>query len=341
MFKHLLLALALSLGAFTALADDFPITGTVSVSGLPAGPQGVAGASAYDVAVSNGFIGTQTEWVASLQGVTGTGGYCPGIDINDHGGTLTGDNTPALNAALTAAAAAGKSTICFHKGKYYFNSAPDQINGITLQGEGKTATYLVRSYSGNFLMFAGGTLGGGGLRDISVLAGAGTSGGYGIYLYANSSVTPDLATIERGLVSSDGGTFGVPLFIDGTARTSPQGVRGVRITNFDFFAGTSAAVWVANGVAVFMDNIGTYPAGGTNGDIQITSGSTIVSMSNMNIQGKLILDNCLKITFQGHMISFQASGSASGVFVNGTRSSTGTYSNSMPGGTYVINMVPI
>lgn len=34
---------------------------------------GIAGASAYDVAVSNGFVGTEADWLASLVGVSEPG----------------------------------------------------------------------------------------------------------------------------------------------------------------------------------------------------------------------------------------------------------------------------
>lgn len=39
-----------------------------------AGERGLNGLSAYEVAVSNGFIGTETEWLASLKGKTGANG---------------------------------------------------------------------------------------------------------------------------------------------------------------------------------------------------------------------------------------------------------------------------
>jgi hypothetical protein len=38
------------------------------------GPQGPAGASAYDIAVANGFVGTEEEWLASLVGPQGPQG---------------------------------------------------------------------------------------------------------------------------------------------------------------------------------------------------------------------------------------------------------------------------
>lgn len=40
----------------------------------PQGPAGKDGNSAYQIAVSNGFTGTQTQWLASLKGATGAQG---------------------------------------------------------------------------------------------------------------------------------------------------------------------------------------------------------------------------------------------------------------------------
>lgn len=46
--------------------------------GLP----GLDGDSAYDIAVDNGFVGTEVEWLASLKGERGEAGT-PGIDGRD------------------------------------------------------------------------------------------------------------------------------------------------------------------------------------------------------------------------------------------------------------------
>lgn len=56
-------------------------TGEVGPQG-PEGPQGADGASAYQVAVANGFIGTEVEWLASLEGPQGPKG-----DTGDTGAT--------------------------------------------------------------------------------------------------------------------------------------------------------------------------------------------------------------------------------------------------------------
>ena len=44
------------------------------------GGSGTAGKSAYEIAVDNGFIGTETEWLESLKGADGADGVTPHID---------------------------------------------------------------------------------------------------------------------------------------------------------------------------------------------------------------------------------------------------------------------
>jgi hypothetical protein len=59
-------------------ADSRTITATVVDGGAgsvgPQGPQGDPGQSAYEIAVDNGFAGTELEWLDSLQGVDGDDG---------------------------------------------------------------------------------------------------------------------------------------------------------------------------------------------------------------------------------------------------------------------------
>lgn len=45
-----------------------------ATSSGPQGPTGMDGDSAYEVAVANGFSGTESEWLASLVGATGAQG---------------------------------------------------------------------------------------------------------------------------------------------------------------------------------------------------------------------------------------------------------------------------
>lgn len=45
------------------------------------GPQGPAGLSAYEIAVLNGFVGTETDWLASLQGEAGPQGDSSAVSV--------------------------------------------------------------------------------------------------------------------------------------------------------------------------------------------------------------------------------------------------------------------
>ena len=47
---------------------------------LGGGGSGTAGKSAYEIAVDNGFVGTETEWLESLKGADGADGVTPHID---------------------------------------------------------------------------------------------------------------------------------------------------------------------------------------------------------------------------------------------------------------------
>lgn len=68
-----------------------------SITG-PAGPSGAVGKSAYEVAVQNGYVGSESAWLASLVGATGaTGGVGPKGDTGDIGpaSTVPGPTGPA------------------------------------------------------------------------------------------------------------------------------------------------------------------------------------------------------------------------------------------------------
>lgn len=76
-----------SIGSDVALqgsvSNSAALTGKVAEKSLIVGsvsnPEKIYGKSAYEVAVQNGFVGTETEWLASLKGETG---YTPikGVD---------------------------------------------------------------------------------------------------------------------------------------------------------------------------------------------------------------------------------------------------------------------
>lgn len=56
-----------------------PVTGIKGEKGDPGEPgqKGEKGDSAYDIAVENGFVGTESEWLESLKGADGNNGHTP------------------------------------------------------------------------------------------------------------------------------------------------------------------------------------------------------------------------------------------------------------------------
>lgn len=56
------------------------------------GPKGDPGDSAYEIAVDNGFIGTESEWLASLKGLDGADGGGTVINGNDFTGSVSLSN---------------------------------------------------------------------------------------------------------------------------------------------------------------------------------------------------------------------------------------------------------
>ena len=74
------------------------------------GDPGADGKSPYDIAVDNGFIGTETEWLESLKATDGKDGVTPNLTIgtvetleagSDATATITGDKeNPVLNLGI-------------------------------------------------------------------------------------------------------------------------------------------------------------------------------------------------------------------------------------------------
>jgi len=112
------------------LSDTITGGGTVVYLPGPAGANGTNGedgASAYEVAVANGFVGTEAEWLASLigpQGEPGSGGGAVDsvngstgvvvLDAADVGADPTGAAAAAQSAAVSAAATDADARVAAH-----------------------------------------------------------------------------------------------------------------------------------------------------------------------------------------------------------------------------------
>lgn len=152
--------------------------------------------------------------------------------------TLTGaDPTDDLNAAAAAACAGTHRIIHYPAGEVRFPRPVDPFPcAILIEGEGRGATRLVRDFQGEvlFTWIGGQDEGGGGLRDLMVVAGAGTYYGAAVWVLAHpetdgvhNTKNPhrtllDNVTIGRELENA---SWWVGVYLDGSQ--NPDGVPGV------------------------------------------------------------------------------------------------------------------
>lgn len=78
--------------------------------GGPAGPPGSPGKSAYQVAVDNGFVGTEAQWLASLVGPEGPASTVPGPQGNPGSAATVSIGTTITGSAGTNAAVTNSGT---------------------------------------------------------------------------------------------------------------------------------------------------------------------------------------------------------------------------------------
>jgi hypothetical protein len=186
------------------------------------------------------------------------------VDIQVYGGKPDGsDTTPALNAAVQAALVGSDKQVYFGAGDYAFLTVPAVIPGsVRIYGEGKATTVLHRAYQGGeFLLVTGN---GFGLRDISLYADAGTSGGVGLHLLASDAIGPGGNHEIENVWITGLGTWIIPLLLDGIERTqAPAGLRAVNLKNVTAFNGTAWGAELWNCIACEWFGGGVYQGFGT------------------------------------------------------------------------------
>jgi hypothetical protein len=85
-------------------------TGSANWASLPYFTQGVAGLSAYQVAVANGYVGTQSAWLASLVGATGATGPAGPTGLTGATGATGPAGTNGTNGTNGVGVIAGGTT---------------------------------------------------------------------------------------------------------------------------------------------------------------------------------------------------------------------------------------
>lgn len=250
--KYVLIAALLF--SFPSLANDYALSGTVTIPNLPTGAQGD---SAYQVAINNGFIGTEQEWLDSLKGPSGNGGGdC--INALDYGfvkNDANFDNSIILNQFI-ADTTLQSNQLCFPQGDYAFKTQTDEIDRrINIKGVGVGGTRLQRYYVGPLLHATSTVI----IENMTIHVLGGNNGSFGVHLKglgASASVLRNLY-----ITSTDGSTYQAAVYIDGENQT--LGIRGVYMEQIEAFASTSHNIWLQNVKGLVANGIQTYLAGGT------------------------------------------------------------------------------
>lgn len=261
------------------------------------------------------------------------------INIRDYASLVVGgDWTPAFNAALAAAATSGTRTIYFpyivsdNNGNYNFNTKPNVIgNGITLMGE-NPRQFLVRNYApsgtaataqSSFLVWDGSGYAnsdpnqnkGGGMINLGVGAGNGTSTGCAIFITgADTNNRPGYmmfsnVTISVPLGSNGTWSFGVLLKGQGITTSGSQGMRDITFLGLYIFRCTGDPMQITNGVHIYIHGLLVSDGGAGNSDptVRVNGGGTTLSnstqvvMNNLDIEGTLAFSDCSRVVAAGYV----------------------------------------
>jgi hypothetical protein len=245
-----------------------------------------------------------------------------------------GDWTPAFNAALAAAATSGTRTIYFpyivsdNNGNYNFNTKPNVIgNGITLMGE-NPRQFLVRNYApsgaaataqSSFLVWDGSGYAnsdpnqnkGGGMINLGVGAGNGTSTGCAIFITgADTNNRPGYMMFSNVVISGNGTwSFGVLLKGQDITTSGSQGMRDITFLGLYIFRCTGDPVQITNGVHIHIHGLTVSDGGAGNSDptVRVSGGGTTLSnstqvvMNNLDIEGTLAFSDCSRVVAAGYV----------------------------------------
>lgn len=218
------------------------------------------------------------------------------------------DAQPALLRCVQhlRAQPAGRGHLIVDPGPWLLSSQGPDYSGIILEGYGSQASTLVYNLGTGAAVSMSGAGGytGGGARRLSILleAGWGMSSAYALLLRGDATYQPDQTLWEDLYVSSEDPWFTFwyqGLQADGTARTSPQGIRISSWHNVQFFNAWHTCAWIGNAVGWDTNNLGCYTGVGTGNDLYVTGGSTSVTMARLNVGGQLHIQNTLGARFEG------------------------------------------
>lgn len=177
---------------------------------------------------------------------------CTGTDI----GPAMQD---AKNAIYAMPNRSGKIKI--PPGNWAMVASPGDLSGIVIEGESATTSVILYcNASGIAFYFSGAASNGGGIRHLGIMleSGLGNTSSYGILLRGNAQFQPDQMTFEDIYLTGLGSYWWDGFDIDGSARSTPQGVRVGTLNNVQVFQCRNMGIMFANAVQWTMVNVGIY-----------------------------------------------------------------------------------
>jgi hypothetical protein len=234
-------------------------------------------------------------------------------------GATAGSGTdigPAFSAMIATLRALphGRGRIMIGPGRWQLSTSNIDFSGIQLEGVGSQASDIVVNISaGTAFRFSGANgYSGGGMKGLGLVleSGLGNTNAYCVYLAGDASHQPDQMAFEELYITSNNAAsyWWDGVHCDGTARTSPQGIRVVTWKNIQVFCCRNVAFYCAGIVQHTFENIGSYvPLAGSNGaDMYITGGgspatnSIQVELRRVACGGTFHIYNASFITLQGN-----------------------------------------
>ncbi len=243
------------------------------------------------------------------------------MDLQYPGGWTSGasgsDATPAINAAQTALRSRyGRGIIRLGPFNWRLLSAPSttDADGHMWEGIGSQGTILTLDFSAGTLWnrAAVGGYSGGGARGISIHLPNGKGLSTVTILNADGDATnqPDQTVWEDIYATAFGDSYyfnGAQFY--GVDRTSPQGIRGGTIKNWQQFRCRNAAFGFYNVVQFTVENIGSYSGTSTGNNIYVGGGgaantnTTQLTIGGMICGGELNLTNATNCEIRGKTAS--------------------------------------
>lgn len=264
------------------------------------------------------FIGSASAQTAITPGVYALKDcmdyhYGSGMWSQRTGVGVGSDIGPAISACIsTIRSTSGRGQILINPGSWLMTSAPSSVAGIEFVGLGSQASVVFYNNASGvaFYYYTGGATAGytgGGLRHIGILleSGLGDTNAYAIVLQGTSTSMPDQTVWEDLYISAAGGSsyWWETFHVDGTARTSPQGVRVGTMRSVQLFNSRNVGLYLSNVVQWDLINVGIYTGKpGTGGNsVYITGGgsastnSTQVDAIRLTYAGSLNASNCSNV----------------------------------------------